>query len=66
LKLIVFPEARRAQVEAALADLRHRGGTENLTLTITRLYATGGWSVYATGLGDPVMERGLCDVGRRC
>ena len=61
MKLMVFPEARRAQVEAAIADeLSHRGGTENLTLIVTRLAA--GWSVQAVGLGDPVLERGFCDV----
>ena len=61
MKLMVFPEARRAQVEAALADeFAHRGGTEDLTLVVTRIGAA--WNVQATGLNDPVLERGFCDL----
>jgi hypothetical protein len=65
MKLLVFPEARRPQVEAIVADaLGHRGGTEALTLTIVRMSATRDWTVHATGLKDPVLEASFCDVIR--
>ena len=64
MKLLVFPEARRAQVEAVVSGLvgPHRGGTDELTLTVVRLAAEGGWSVQAIGLNDPLLERGWCEV----
>jgi hypothetical protein len=63
MKFVVFPASRRAEVETALEpEFEHRGGTENLTLTITRLTASKRWAVHATGLDDEVLERGFCDL----
>jgi hypothetical protein len=64
MKLLVFPEARRDQVESVVRETLgiHAGGTSELTLTIVRLARASGWTVHATGLGDPVLERTYCDV----
>lgn len=63
MKLMVFPEARRQQVEAIVREaLSHSGEPEDLTLTIVRMSATNDWTVHATGLGDPVLEISFCDV----
>jgi hypothetical protein len=64
MKLVVFPEARRAQVEAVVRETLgpHRGGTDELTLTIMRMTMERRWSVQVTGLNDPVLERGWCEV----
>ena len=58
---MVFPEALRPHVEAVVVEALERG-PEALTLTIVRMPTTRDWSVHATGLGDPLLERSLCDV----
>jgi len=58
---MVFPEALRQRVEAAAAEALGRS-PEGLTLTVVHMPTTNDWAVYATGLGDPVLERSLCDV----
>jgi len=63
MKLMVFPEALRPHVEAIVAETMVRG-PEALTLTIVHMPTTKDWSVHATGLGDPVLERTVCDVVR--
>ena len=63
--MIVVPERDRAQVADVLHQLfvgGHRGGTENLTLMIMRQMSPRGWSVRASGLGDPVLEASFSDV----
>jgi hypothetical protein len=65
VKLIVVPERDREIVTEVVHDVivgGHRGGTENLTLTIMRRVVPPGWSVRASGLGDPVLEAGYSDV----
>jgi hypothetical protein len=64
MKLLVFPEARRDQVQAIVREAlgSHAGGTSELTLTVVRLARASGWTVHAAGLGDPVLERSYCDV----
>ena len=61
MRLMVFPEALRPHVEAVVAEALGRG-PEALTVTIVHLPTTKDWSVHATGLGDPLHERSLCDV----
>ena len=65
MRLIVTPEAYHEQVEHVVRyviEEGHRGGTEELTLTVRRRMVPVGWSVEATGLGDPVLEASYCDV----
>lgn len=65
MKLMIFPEARRHQVETVVREaLGHHAGNEELTLTIVRMSATNDWTVHATGLGDRVLETSYCDVIR--
>jgi hypothetical protein len=48
MKLLVFPEARRDQVEVVIREaLGHLGGTEELTLTVVRMSAPPDWTVHA-------------------
>ena len=54
MKLLVFPEALRQQVEAAAVEALGEGH-EGLTITVARLPATNDWAVYATGLDDAVL-----------
>ena len=61
MKLLVFPEALRQQVEAAAVEALGEGH-EGLTFTVARLPATNDWAVYATGLDDAVLLRSLCDA----
>jgi hypothetical protein len=61
MRVTVFPDSHQDRVEALVAGaLGHRGGPRDLTLVV-ELVATG-WRVHATGLGDPVLERGFADV----
>ena len=64
---MVFPEARRRDVETIIRDAlgSHHGGTERLDLVIVRMTAPKDWAVHASGLGDPVLEASYCDVIRR-
>lgn len=64
MKLVVFPETRRAQVDAVVRETLgpHRGGTEELTLTVIHVTMEKRWSVQVTGLSDPMLERGWCEV----
>jgi hypothetical protein len=65
MRLMVFPDALRPHVEGTAARaFGHAGAPDGLTLTVVHMPATRDWSVHATGLDDPVLERGLCDVVR--
>ena len=61
MRLMVFLEALRPHVEAVVAEALGRG-PDALTITVVHLPTTKDWSVHATGLGDPLYERSLCDV----
>ena len=60
MTVIVLPSRSADQVEPivrrALAD---RPGCDRLSLTVMRVSFPGGWSVQASGLGDPLLERGF-------
>ena len=64
---MVFPEARRQDVETIIRDAlgAHHGGTESLDLVIVRITAPKDWAVHASGLGDPVLEASYSDVIRQ-
>lgn len=63
MKVLVFPEARRAQVEGVIRDaISHVGGTDELTLTVVRMSAD--WTVHVTGVADGVLAATLCDAIR--
>ena len=53
-----------SEVVLEVFSARHMGGPENLTLTVMRQVMAGGWSVRATGLGDPILEASYADVVR--
>ena len=63
MKVIVLPSRSAGQIEPivrrALAD---RPGSDGLSLTVMRVSYPGGWSVHASGLGDPLLERGFCEI----
>jgi hypothetical protein len=67
VKLIVVPERDQDFVSQVVDDVfigRHMGGTENLTLHVMRQVLPAGWSVRASGLGDPILEASYAAVIR--
>jgi hypothetical protein len=63
MKVMVFPARDLERVEPVVRRaLTARAGADALSLTILRVSYPRGWSVQATGLGDPILERGLSDV----
>jgi len=63
MKVIVLPSRSAGQIEPivrqALADVP---GSGDVSLTVMRVSYPGGWSVQASGLGDPLRERGFCEI----
>jgi hypothetical protein len=61
MKVTVFPDTEQDRIEAlVLGAPGHRGGPRDLALVVEHVAA--GWRVHATGLNDPVLERGFADV----
>lgn len=61
MKVTVFPDSHSERVEALVhGALGHRGGPRDLALVIEQVET--GWRVHASGLDDPVLERGFADV----
>lgn len=61
MKMTVFPDSHQERVEALVqGELGHRGGPRDLTLVV--IQEQMGWRVHASGLNDPVLERGFADV----
>jgi hypothetical protein len=61
MKVTVFPDNHQHKVETLVhGELGHRGGPRDLALVIVQ--EETGWQVHASGLDDPVLERGFADV----